>query len=169
MRYKDLCGGSLRVYENGAVFKMINGAECTPTITNTNGYASVRMPYGNYLVHRMVADAFIPNPGNKPQVNHKDGNKRNNNVSNLEWVTAKENMEHASKTGLLIRGKKEKAIYTPSKMYRSVSDIEKNITDELAKLPPDVQDKFLAMAQGAAMAVEYARAQKEAEEQKDED
>ena len=51
----------------------------------------------------------------------------------------------------------------------NVSDIEKNITNELAKLPPDVQDKFLAMAQGAAMAVEYARVQKEAEEQKDED
>jgi hypothetical protein len=58
----------------------------------------------SYLTHRMVGECFIPNPENKPEINHDDGNGLNNHVSNLIWSTTIENMEHSIKNKLHSRG-----------------------------------------------------------------
>ena len=71
-------------------------------------------------VHRLVAIAFIENPQNKPYVNHIDGIKDNNHVSNLEWTTQKENMHHASKSGLLEKNA------LPRKHWKKVKQLNKN-------------------------------------------
>ena len=72
----------------------------TPRVNEKrNGYCEISLHKNGqekrFKVHRLVATAFISNPQHLPEVNHKDGNKLNNSVSNLEWVTSKQNKEHA--------------------------------------------------------------------------
>lgn len=67
---------------------------------DTHGYATLWLGSQLHKVHRLVAEAHIPNYHNKPQVNHIDGDKLNNSVENLEWSTARENIQHAHATGL---------------------------------------------------------------------
>lgn len=65
------------------------------------GYLKCSINRKRTIVHRLVAQTFIPNPENKPEVNHLDGNKHNNCVENLVWVTHAENQEHAREQGLI--------------------------------------------------------------------
>lgn len=74
--------------------------------TTKRGYRTIRLAdrrlgrFVKFLVHRLVATQFLPNPRNLPEVNHKDGNHNNNSVWNLEWCTREYNMRHAKETGL---------------------------------------------------------------------
>jgi hypothetical protein len=67
---------------------------------NENGYIRVFINNKTYYLHRLIAKTFISNSFNKKQVNHKDGNKLNNNINNLEWMTNQENQIHKFKNGL---------------------------------------------------------------------
>ena len=86
------------------------------TCINDSGYECIKL-YSRYkqrnagfFIHRLVAQKFLPNPHNKPCVNHEDGNKLNNHISNLEWVTHKENTRHAVSTQLLDNTKRAKTL-----------------------------------------------------------
>jgi hypothetical protein len=80
------------------------GKYLKPTLTN-KGYLKVMLNIHSkkyqFSVHRIVAEHFVPNPYDKPQVNHRDTNKLNNYEWNLEWVTNAENMEHAIQNDLI--------------------------------------------------------------------
>lgn len=92
----------------GSIYnRFIKGRILSLGRTNGNGYHIVQLsngyndqPKNNEYIHTLVAKHFIPNPQNKPTVNHKDGNKSNNHVDNLEWATQQEQMIHAYNNNL---------------------------------------------------------------------
>lgn len=106
--------------------------EMTYTLNN-RGYLSVVIRKKTHMLHRLVAQAFIPNPEGKPFVNHKDGNKLNNRADNLEWCTARENNLHARETGLHRQARGHKVKYrSPATKQRSLANLK-----DKSKLTPD--------------------------------
>lgn len=128
-KWKDIIGyeneyqinqfGEIRTLKDSPKLKKYNVLK--PQINKKNGYV-YQMLYKNgkeklLRVHRLVAMAFLPNPNNLPQVNHKDGNKQNNSVDNLEWCEQSYNMKHAYKNGLQIPSENQrKAIINTNKL-----------------------------------------------------
>lgn len=91
------------------------GLNILKPLYHSGGYSVIdlRKPHEkkkHFLAHRLVAIAFIPNPQSKPDVNHKDSNRKNNKVDNLEWATRKENLHHAHLKDRMVWNKKTRTI-----------------------------------------------------------
>lgn len=141
MEWKDVKGyeGYLEVSDTGLIRSVErtiphkNNSTCQmkqriiKSFPDPKGYYKVRTSINkektSIKVHRAVAEAFIPNPDRKPQVDHIDGNKSNNNVSNLRWATNKENFDYAVDNGL------KQNSFDILKQYRS----DKNRKEKAAK------------------------------------
>lgn len=104
----------------GEVFLIKNGLKRKTSITRA-GYALITLSKNavkkTFLLHRLVAEHFVPNPENKEEVNHIDGNKLNNKASNLEWVSGEENREKAIATGLINSFSNRNNVFTEEQVH----------------------------------------------------
>lgn len=96
--YRTFTLDDYEITREGVVINKHTGRIVKPQLNGT-GYYRVSIGGKLRFVHRLVAQLYVPNPDNKPQVNHKDGNKLNNCADNLEWVSNKENSLHALDNG----------------------------------------------------------------------
>lgn len=99
--------GRYSVDENGSVLNIKRNRLASIKFSKNTGYYGVSLTNSEGVrkfpsIHRLVALTFIPNPENKREVNHKDGDKSNNHISNLEWATPSENIRHAYRSGLMV-------------------------------------------------------------------
>ena len=125
-KWKDIESFESYKISNLGKVKNKNTNNILKPIQNPRGYLSAFLYKGgkvhNLKIHRLVAKAFLPNPNNLPQVNHKDGNKSNNSITNLEWCSASDNIKHAFKNGLMSSNCKEKEEHKLHKLTQEEVD-----------------------------------------------
>ena len=123
--------GIYAITEDGKVWSYKNKKFLKPYINNC-GYLAVLLSksckHTCFSVHKLVAETFIPNLDNKLQVNHKDENKLNNSVDNLEWVTAKENVNYGSRNKKISKALSKPVICVETGIiYQSFNDVNKQL------------------------------------------
>jgi len=105
------------INENGEVRNDVTGAIKKPYLNKSNGYLTVDLYSNNksvkVTIHRLLAETFLPNPDNKPCVDHKDGNRQNNSLSNLRWATYSDNNSRFETVG--VRSEKTKVTHYKEK------------------------------------------------------
>ena len=125
---KDIQGyeGLYAVTEDGRVWSYRSKKFLKPG-EHSSGYLHVTLSKNGVkidcFIHRLVAAAYIPNPENKPQVNHRDENKLNNCVDNLEWMTSKENANYGTRNVRVSEKRKKKVLCVETnKIYNSIEE-----------------------------------------------
>ena len=123
----DIFGNVTRLSDNKEMKQQMNKFGYVNVSLRKNGKQK------QHKVHRLIANAFIPNPQNKEQVNHIDGNKAHNVVWNLEWCTCKENINHAVKTGLNPKCTPIRIVET-GKTYPDITSCAKDIKGDVSDI-----------------------------------
>lgn len=145
-------GVILHQYRAGSTIKY-------PVVVLYTGPAKVRGNKSKYVrryVHRLVAGAFIPNPHEKPEVNHIDSNPLNNTVENLEWVTHSENMRHANERGNRAKFKR-RVIRDDGVEYGSIAEAAVAMDYEVGNMHSACKNGWRVRGYGFAFADEVAR------------
>jgi hypothetical protein len=143
-QWKALTGydGKYYVSRNGEIYSLYRNRLLEPSI-NYKGYKIIRLTHNKvtktFILHRIIAKEYIPNPENKPEVNHINTIKTDNRIENLEWVTNMENRTHALENNLVNENSVPKAIYMTN-LKTNESILVNSAYDAMKIIHPDLKE-----------------------------